>query len=204
MDLEFVLGLLAVLAGLAGLVFVAVYHEQQQGRKVKAIEDRMRRLTDFDPSDVLVSKENLTGVAIDLDRRKLLLADEMCLRQFRASQIISCEILEDEVQLAFVNRGSQLIRGAIGGVAFGGIGAAVGALSASRRSVDNVKKVVLRFVTDDFDRPTHDVVLLDWSFRKKGLKREGLIYRQALGEAELWHGRVKALLKREAAEEAGH
>ena len=162
----------------------------------------MRRLTDFDPSDVLVSRENLAGVAIDLSRRKLLLADEQKLRQFSVGQIISCEILEDEVQLAFVNRGSQLIRGAVGGIAFGGVGAAVGALSASRRSVDNVKKVVLRFVTDDFDQPNHDVVLLDWSFRKKGLKRGNPIYRMALDQAELWHGRVKALLKSEGTDES--
>ena len=118
------------------------------------------------------------------------------------SSIVSCEILEDDIQLAHVNRGSQIASIAVGGILLGGIGAVIGGLSGSKRSINNVNKVVLRFMTDDFDRPKHDVVLLDWSFSKKGLKRDNMLYRQALEMAELWHGRVMAMMKAVEHEEA--
>ena len=89
------------------------------------------------------------------------------------------------VQLAYANRGSQLAGIAVGGALLGGIGAVVGGLSGSSRSVNNVTKVVLRFVTDDFDKPKHDIVLLDWSFAKKGMTRDNGIYKEALETARV-------------------
>lgn len=196
--MEWVVGL--VVAFIA-IVALGVVGANRQARRAKNLENRIRDVKDFDATDVFVSTENLTGIAIDVGRRRLLLADETAgLRQFEASQVVSCEILEDKVQLAFVNRGSQLARAAVGGILLGGAGAAVGALTASKRSVDNVQKVILRLVTDNFNRPSHDMVLLDWSLRKKGIKRSNFFYRQARQVAELWHGRVLAMLK---AEESG-
>ena len=196
--MEWIVGLVVAFVAIVALGVVGA---NRQERRAKDIEDRIRELKDFAATDIFVSTENFAGIAIDVRRRRLLLADETAgLRQFEASQVISCEILQDEVQLAFVNRGSQLARAAVGGILLGGAGAAIGALTASKRGVDNVRKVILRLVTDDFNRPIHDMVLLDWSIRKKGIKRTNFLYRQSLEVAELWHGRVIAMLK---AEESG-
>ncbi|MCY4108675.1 MAG: hypothetical protein OXG11_06580 [Chloroflexi bacterium] len=182
----------------AFLATLGVVESDRLERRAKQLEDRIRDAQDFDAKDVFVSSNLtgvLTGIAIDIGRRTILLADETDgIRRFEASQIVRSEILQDKVQLAFVNRGSQLARAAVGGILMGGVAAAVGALTASKRSVDNVQKVILRLVTDDFDQPTFDIVLLDHSIRKKGIKRSSSLYQEALQVAELWHSRVSALL----------
>jgi len=190
--MEWVVGLVIVLGVLVAIGFMK---GQRDHRTATNVEKRIRHLDNFEPTDVYVSTINFAGVAIDANRREILLADEATLRRFTMSSIISCEILEDDVRLAYVNRGSQLAGIAVGGILLGGVGAVIGGLSASKRSTNNVSKVILRFMTDDFDRPKHDIVLLDWSFSKKGLKRDGMLYRAALETAELWHGRVTAMMK---------
>lgn len=190
--MEWIVGL-AIVLGV--LVAIGLMQGQRDHRAATNIEKRIRHLDNFEPTDVYVSTFNLAGVAIDSSRREILLADEATVRRFTMSSIISCEILEDDVRLAYVNRGSQLAGIAVGGILLGGVGAVIGGLSASKRSINNVSKVILRFMTDDFERPKHDIVLLDWSFSKKGLKRDGMLYRAALETAELWHGRVTAMMK---------
>ena len=196
--MEWVVGLIVFLGA---LVAIGLIQAQRNDRTAANIGKRIRSLDDFEPTDIYVSTQNFAGVAIDANRRELLLADEATLRRFPISSIVSCEILEDGVSLAYINRGSQLARVAVGGVLLGGVGAIIGGLSASKRKINNVRKVILRFMTDDFDRPKHDVVLLDWSFSKKGLKRDGMLYREALETAELWHGRVIAMMKAEESSE---
>lgn len=83
---------------------------------------------------------------------------------------------------------------AAGGIAAGAIGALVGGLLAPTASTNNVKKVVLRFATNHFDKPNHDIVLLDRSWSKKGVERDSVIYKEALETAELWNGRVVAMM----------
>lgn len=190
--MEWVVGLVIFLGA---LVAIGLLQGPRNRRTATDIEKRIRHLDDFEPADVYVSTFNLAGVAIDLGRRELLLADEDALRRFTVSRIISCEILEDDIQLAYANRGSQLAGIAVGGILLGGVGAVIGGLSGSKRSINNVNTVVLRFMTEDFDKPKHDVVLLDWSFSKKGFKRDNMLYRQALEMAELWRGRVMAMMK---------
>ena len=180
---------------LVALFAIAAFIQGEKAtRTATRIEDRIRSLDGFEPADVYVSTINLAGVAIDIGRREILLANESVLRRVAVSSIASCEILEDDTQLAYVNRGSQLTGIAVGGILLGGVGAVIGSLSASKRSISNVKKVCLRFITDDFDSPKHDIVLLDRSDSKKGLTKESVLYRQALETAELWHGRVMAMM----------
>ena len=190
--MEWVVGLAIVLTV---LVAIGLMQGQRTHRTTTSIETRIRHLNNFDPTAVYVSSSNLAGVAIDSSRREILLADEATLRRLTISSIISCDILEDDVRLAYVNLGSQLAGIAIGGILPGGVGAVIGSLSASKRSINNVRKIILRFMTDDFERPRHGVVLLDWSFSKTGIKRDSMLYRAALETAELWHGRVTAMMK---------
>ena len=179
----------------AGAIAIGVMEGRRDSRKVETIKERIRNLADFEPEDVFVSNFSLTGIAIDPNQGQLLLADEADLRRCTVPSVVSCEILEDDVQLAYVNRGSQLARAAVGGLLAGGVGTIVGGLSASQRNINKVKKIILRIVVDDFDKPNHDIVLLDWSLGKRGLKRDGVIYRAALEVAELWHSRVRAMIK---------
>ena len=134
--MEWVVGLVIFLGA---LVAIGLLQGQRNRRTATDIEKRIRHLDDFEPADVYVSTSNLAGVAIDLGRRELLLADEDALRRFTVSSIISCEILEDDIQLAYANRGSQLAGIAVGGILLGGVGAVIGGLSGSKRRLGRAR-----------------------------------------------------------------
>jgi outer membrane lipoprotein SlyB len=51
------------------------------------------------------------------------------------------------------DRGSQLVGAAIGGIAFGGLGALAGALSGKTNSRNLVNGLALRIITDDGTYP---------------------------------------------------
>ena len=183
-----------ILIGVLKLVWeVRKYSRLEES--VDSIEKKIQGLIDFDAADYYISDISLTGVAVDQGRREFLLVDESSLRRFPLSSVISCEIREDGVELASANRGSRLAGMALGGVVAGGVGALIGGLYGSQRIDSNVEKLVLRFVTDDFHRPNHDIVLLDWSREKNGGDRDNPYYREMLETAELWHGRVMAMMK---------
>ena len=184
-----------VIVCLVGLLAVFIGQRVLSRRVVTTIEKRIRGLDDFEPADVYVSKLNFAGVAIDVNRREILLSEVETFRRFTVPSIISCEILEDDVQLAYANRGSQLTGVAIGGILLGGVGAVIGGLSSSKRTVNKVKKIIIRFVTDDFEKPNHDIVLLDSMYDQNAVERSSSTYRKTLEIAELWHSRVRAMMK---------
>jgi len=162
---------------------------------VKIVEAQIRRLSAFDAADIYMSKLTLTGIAIDRGRRELLLVDEKLYRRFPLSSVLDCEILEDDVPLVDASLGRELAFTAVGGLAAGFGGALAGGLLGQiSPSAGDVKRVVLRFVTDDFDKPSHDLVLLDRSHGNKGVKRDDVIYKEALEAAELWHHRVVTMM----------
>ena len=185
--------LIALVIGVVLLVAWALARHHID-ESVTRVEDQIRELPDFDAADIYISKISLTGIAIDRGRRELLLVDDGSLRRSPLSSIVGCEILEDGIQVAYADTGSQFAWMAAGGIAAGALGALVGGLLAPASSANNVKKVVLRFVTDHFDKPIHDIVLLDRSWSKKGVKRDDVIYKEALEAAELWHHRVVTMM----------
>ena len=166
-----------------------------QARNAKSLEEQYRNLSEFSPADVYVSAFNLAGIAIDPARQEIALGDASGIRLLAPESIVSCEIVQDDVQIAYANRGSQAVGVVAGGLLLGGVGAVIGGLSGSTRSANNVHKVVLRLLIDDFDKPKHDIVLVDWSHEKKGLEKRNVIYRTALESAEIWHARVMAMMK---------
>ena len=146
------------------------------------------------PMIPLVSSDDFTGVAVDRKRQEFLLVNAEKLRRFNVRSIVSCEVIEDGTQIAYANRGSQLAGMAIGGALLGGVGAVVGGLSGSQRNVNKVKRLMLRYTTDDFDNPVHDILVYQSPF-SKGDSRDGFVYSAKLKDAERWHARTVAMMK---------
>ena len=182
----------------AGIGIVLLKARARTRNRARDLEEEICDFDGFDPADVYVSNY-ADGVAIDRERRLVALADfdGWCVLPIRS--IVSCEVIEDGVQIARTNRGSQLAGVAVGGALLGGVGAVIGGLSGSSRSVNNVTTLALRFVTDDFDKPIHDIDLYG-ALSDKGVPRNDPSYTKALEIAELWHARVTAMMKVESSD----
>ena len=84
-----------------GVFVLYAVNRLRLGDRARQLEEEIRNLTDFDPADVYVSKGNASGVAIDRERRLVALGDVDELRVLPITSIVSCEVLEDGVQLAY-------------------------------------------------------------------------------------------------------
>lgn len=80
---------------------------------------------------------------------------------YKFSQLTSVEVIQDGVTITSANRGSQLMGGAVGALAFGGIGAVVGGLTGSTRAVSNVRSLSLQVMVDCRVRPCHLICFAD-------------------------------------------
>ena len=195
-DSIFLTILIAILVIALIPIVLVVSQTVTSSKKVPLVKQKISEVEDFNPTDTYISDKNFAGIAIDAGRRQIVLATPERAQKFTTSSIIACEVLQDDAQLAYANRGSQLVGVAVGGVLLGGVGAVIGGLSGSKRNISNVKKITLRFVTDDFHNPNHDVVLFD--FPDKGLEPDHLLCKAALKTADLWHSRMRALMQAEA------
>lgn len=177
-------------------------------RKAEATEATVRTRRDFAPSDVYLSVQDQSGIAIDLENNKLMILRARAQHIIGFKQLISVELVEDNVSLVKTSRGSQLAGVIVGGVLAGGVGAVIGGLSGSKRSSETVRKISLQIVTDDFNKPNHEVTFLDWLLNfdpslkvdlansGKGLSKDDPLYKEALEKANLWHSRLTTIMKR--------
>jgi hypothetical protein len=75
-----------------------------------SIEKRIKSQPDFTADDWLLSSNDSTGVAIDVGRKLLLLADNRGSRLYQTRDLIGCEVLLDDVQLSGSPRAAVILR----------------------------------------------------------------------------------------------
>lgn len=162
--------------------------------KKKAMEEKLESLPDFSPTQKIMGNNGDTGLAIDEERKKVVLIKNgptgVDLKPITYRDVLSSEIFVDGETVTKTARGSQLGGALIGGLALGGVGAIIGGLSGKTRSSEKVKRVDLRITVNDTKSPLHDINFMDI----KG-KKDGIIYKSAMDKARYWHGLIAVLIK---------
>jgi len=169
--------------------------------KKKAMEKKIESLPDFSPTQKIMSNNGDTGLAIDEERKKVVLIKNgpagVDLKPITYRDVLSSEIFVDGETITKTARGSQLGGALIGGLAFGGVGAIIGGLSGKTRSSEKVKRVDLRITVNDTKSPLHDINFMDIEG-----KNDGIIYKSAMDQARHWHGLIAVLIKMADSEDA--
>ena len=80
--------------------------------------------------------------------------------------------MSDGTQVASTNRGSQALGAAVGALAFGGIGAIIGGLSASSTSRSGTRRLSIQVTIDDPVKPLHEVTFYQTNRKKGGMRGE--------------------------------
>lgn len=182
--------LLIVIAG----VGIAIVQVVVVSNKKKAMEEKLRSLPEFSPTQKIIGNNGEAGLAIDEDRRKVVLINSgpsgVRLKPITYRDILSSEIFVDGETVTKTARGSQLGGALIGGLALGGVGAIIGGLSGKTKSSEKVKRVDLRITVNDTKSPLHDLNFMDVEGKK-----DGIVYKTAMDQARHWHGLAAVLIK---------
>lgn len=192
---EFPVGCCAILLVLLGIILAVIFTSH---RAAASTADQIRARTDFAAADVYVSAWDQHGLAIDNECSRLLIVCQNIQLIYPAGEVISVEVIADNVSLVKTNRGSQALGAGIGGLLLGPVGVVVGGLSGSTRSERRITRLVLRIVTTDFHYPCHDILLHE-SFDSKGEAVDSYSIQNAMNVATLWHSRVTALIRKASA-----
>jgi len=167
-------------------------------KKVRKLQKRIKSRKDFAGSDIYVNSERQMGIAINPAINSILLVHNRKETLLNASDLISAEIVEDNVPLLAVSNLVSLYGPAvIGGAFLGPVGALAGSLMVNANPKGRVYKVALKIVTVDFNDPNHEVLFLG---SPDGCERSNVVYKKAIEEARRWHSRLIALIKRVDAE----
>lgn len=175
-------------------VGIGIFQAVAVSNKKKAMEDKLESLPNFSPTQKIMGNNGDTGLAIDEDRKKIVLIKNgptnVALKPITYRDVLSSEIFVDGETVTKTSRASQLGGALIGGLALGGVGAIIGGLSGKTRSSEKVKRVDLRVTVNDTKNPLHDINFMDVEGKK-----DGLIYQSAMEQARHWHGLIAVLIK---------
>lgn len=178
------------------VVAVVIFTWINAGEKAKRNKNFIENLKNFNSSQSLENISGDAGIALDE------LGYEICLwtyknndfeeRRLKYQDIISVEILEDDISIIKTDRVSQIGGALVGGVLLGGVGAAVGALSGKKQSsTGKVKKLDLKITINDTRHPIFIISKLN-----SEASTDGFLYKTFKEQLEHWHGVFEAIIKK--------
>ncbi len=154
----------------------------------------LNHLENFTVTQSLENNSQTTGIALDEVKKEICLwtyNSDFHERRLTYSEILSVEIIQDDISIVQTNRTSQLGGAIVGGVLFGGVGAAVGALSGKKQSTNGkVKKLEFRLKINDTKNPIFIISKLD-----SETSMDGFIYKTYKNQLDHWHGVFEAIIK---------
>lgn len=148
--------------------------------------------------DLYVSPYGQTVLGLDPTGAEVVLGTVQLPVTYRTSDVVSVEVLRDGATISSTDRGSQLAGAAIGGLAFGGVGALLGGLSGSKRSRATIQNIGLKIIVDDRVAPVH---LIDFfrSPKRDGIDAKSPLLRPALAAVDRNHALLVAALRKVSA-----
>ncbi len=127
---------------------------------------------EFPHEKIHLDSENKTFLVVDFSNKQIVVGQqEKYKKNLPFSAIVKVEIIKNGAQISSTNRGSQALGAAVGAVAFGGVGAIIGALSGSSTTTSRIKLLSLKITVDDTDKPIHEVIFHK-SIKTKGDKND--------------------------------
>jgi hypothetical protein len=162
--------------------------------KINKIEDRLKKIENFTPSQQYTSADGSKVIAYDEGLRQFAICslnnDETSYKVFSYADLLSVEIFYDGNTVTKTNRVSQIGGALIGGVALGGLGAVVGGLSGKTSSKKEVEKIELRLIVNNKESPIQDILFLNMK-----CKEWTPLYKESEKDVRHWFGIVSLLIK---------
>ncbi len=170
------------------------------GDKHRAIDRKLKSLSDFHPTVSSIQTSLTSALAIDAERKKLaiLRASATPEHEWRHSvysfdDVVAVELVKDGSSIIKTQRGSQLAAAAIGGALLGPAGLIVGGLSGSKTQQNMIEKLALKIYVNDLVFPVQEIVFLHWP--NGGIPPH--LAELAVAETEQWYSRLRVIVEKQ-------
>jgi hypothetical protein len=187
--------LLIGLFGIVGFIILIIFSSVSSSREKDYLKKELNNLKDFDYERLILSHDNESGIAIDENRKTLVLFaynynKEIEFAKLPFKDLLACEIFEDGTTVTRSSRSSQLGRAVLGGLTFGGVGAIIGGLSGKKVSSDKISRIDLRLTVNWPDKPIHDINLMNYETGK-----DSTLYQTVMENARTAHAFLELIIR---------
>ncbi|MGG5306970.1 hypothetical protein IGK38_001635 [Enterococcus pernyi] len=157
-------------------------NEEKKLMKKRKQEENLKKLKDFNPTRTIEK-----SIFIDTEKRQFKLKGlSNATYIYDLDKINSYELVENGTSISSGGLG----RAAVGALAFGGVGAIVGAVTGKKKDKSIVDNLKIKINMDDLDNPVIYLPLLSVK-----TKRSSLIYENAILQADKILSTLNILLK---------
>jgi hypothetical protein len=181
------------------LIYSNILYAQKYSNIMEKSLDKAMIKNNFTSDYSYLSDDYLSGIAMNKSEKKIAIFKRNNIKEdflpiyFDFKDIIECSIKEDNT---IINRsviGSAIGHAMVGGVLFGGIGAAVGGLSGEKIANEKIFKATLSIVIDDVVNPVHEIHFLNSNML---VDRNKPLYQEIYSQMDKWHKIISVIIKR--------
>lgn len=161
----------------------------------KRRERAHRRITDEHKPDRLFTDAALNSIGFRVTDAVIVIGSNRWSGTLPYGTLLAVEVERDNTTIDRVDRGSQIVGAALGGLTFGTAGAIVGGLSGQRVETPHIKALRLKLLLDSFDVPVHEVCFGAWP--GNGLPATSAPVQSALRELETFRAPALNAMRRD-------
>jgi 2C-methyl-D-erythritol 2,4-cyclodiphosphate synthase len=146
-----------------------------------------------------LSDDYLSGIALNKTESKIAVFKRFNIKEefspsiYNFNEILECSIKEDGDTITHTVSKSLIGRAMAGGVLFGGVGAAIGGMTAERIASEKIYRATLSITFDDIDYPIREVDFLN---SKMMVDRNSELYQNIYNDLNKWHKTISVIIKR--------
>ncbi|PGP04496.1 hypothetical protein CN996_09745 [Bacillus cereus] len=206
-----------IVSAFGGLIIDAMRKGNLSAELVKKMKEIVDGIEGFKVTQEFISPDMEAMIAIDEDNKKVLIINNKVENVAELSQtlskydyehqifsykdILQSEILEDDVTLTRTSRGSQIGGALLGGILAGGVGAIIGGLSGSTKSINEVKKVQLQIVVNNTKKSFYRITFMS---AETAISKDSSIYINSNKQITQWHSLFKVIIDMADKEDKGN
>lgn len=112
--------------------------------------------------------------------------------------VMSVELIEDNNSIIKTDRGSQAVGAITGGLLLGGVGAIVGGVTGSKKSITTVTQLKVTILFNDINHMVSEIIYIDYP---NGIEKNEINYKDYIERAKKWTHAIEILMKNELIED---
>lgn len=155
------------------------------------LQEKMLSETNYIPTQQYFNGSIL--ISFDESQEKFLLTSKEQNEIISFRDIISCEIMRDDISISKTSRGSQLGGAIIGGALAGGVGAVIGGLSGTQKHESKSKSIYLKLVVDSLSNPIREIYFFQSTLYTDN---NDYVIKECFKQASNWHDMISIIIRR--------